>query len=68
MLYLLGFLDINAVKGQCDFRSINCLSTVNETFHLYFHSYMDVGVWKTTRIAVNRSAPGPENSNTRISG
>jgi len=27
---------------------------------------MDANVWKTTRIAVNRSAPGPENSN--ISG
>jgi len=27
---------------------------------------MDVNVWKTTCIAVNRSAPGPENSN--ISG
>jgi len=63
MTYLSAFFVINAVKGQRDFRRINCLSTVNEKFHLYFHSYVDGSVWKTPRIAVNPSAPGPENSN-----
>jgi len=58
-----GFFGIEAVKGQRDFRSINCSSTVNEKFHLYFHSYMDAHVWKTTHIAVIQSAPGQENSN-----
>ena len=61
MPYLSSFFAINIVKGQRDFRSINCLSTVNEKFHLCFHSYMDANVRKTTRIAVNRSPPGPEN-------
>jgi len=66
MPYLSSFFGINVAEEQHDIRSINILSTVNEKFHLYYHSYMDANVWKTTRIAVNRSAPGPENSN--ISG
>jgi len=64
--YLLGFFGIKVVKGQHEFRSINCLSIVNKIFHTYFHSYMDASVWKSTRIAVNRCIPGSENSN--ISG
>jgi len=63
MLYFSGFFSINEVKGRRDFRSINCLSTANEKCHLCFNFYMDANVWKTTRIAVRLSAPGPENSN-----
>jgi len=66
MPQLSGFYDINLVKGQRDFRSIKCFSTVNEKFHLYFYLHMDANLWKTTRIVVNPSATGPENSN--ISG
>jgi len=44
MLYLLGFFGMNVVKGQRDFKSMNCLSTVNEIFHLKIHSYMDANV------------------------
>ena len=36
MPYLSGFFGINVVKGQRDFRSINCSSTVNEKFNLFF--------------------------------
>jgi len=46
---------MNTVKKQRDFTSINCLSTVNETFHLYFYSHIDANVWKTAC-----TAPGPE--------
>jgi len=49
MPYLLGFFGINVMKGQCDFKSINCSSTVSETYYLYFHC--------KTQIRVNRSAP-----------
>jgi len=63
MPYSSGFFGINIVKEQRDFGIINCLSTVNEKFHLHFHSYMDANVWKTSRIAMNRSASDPENSN-----
>jgi len=44
MPYLSGFFGINPTKGQRNYRSINCLSTVNEKFNLYFHSYMDANV------------------------
>jgi len=60
MPYLSDFFSTNVVKEQCYFRSLNCLSTVNEKFHLYFHSYMDTNVCKT-HIAVNRSTPGSDN-------
>jgi len=63
---LIRFLGINVMKGQQDFGSINCLSTVNERINLYLNSNIDANVWKTTGVAVNRSYPGPENSN--ISG
>jgi len=52
------------MKGQRDYRSINSLSTVNEKCHLYFKLHMDVIVWKSTRIAVNRSVRGQEDSTT----
>jgi len=63
MPYLSGFFGITVpVKGQRQFRSITCLSTVNEKFQLYFHSYMDGNDWKITN-GVNWSTPGPEKSN-----
>ena len=46
----IGFLWHSVMKGQRGFSSINCLSTVNKKFHVYFHSYVDANVSKTTRI------------------
>jgi len=66
MPFLSGFFGMNLVKGQRDFKSINCLSIFNEKFHLYFLSCMDANVWNSTRIALNLSAPSRENAN--ISG
>jgi len=37
MPYLLNFVGINVMKGQRNLRSINYSSTVNKSFHLYFH-------------------------------
>jgi len=40
MPYLLNFVGINVMKGQRNLRSINYSSTVNKSFHLYFHWHM----------------------------
>jgi len=57
MPYLSVFFGINTMKGQHDFRTIKCLSTVNENIRLYFHWHIHANVWKTTKVCTDRSAP-----------
>ena len=54
-----GFVDINAVKGQRYFKGINCSTTVNKAFHLYFQWYVHANVRQTNQIDASRSVPGP---------